>query len=278
MCRWLAYSGNPIALSELIFNPEHSLIDQSLSARSSTQTTNGDGFGIGWYDDLDTPGVYRHIQPAWNDANLRDLCVHIRSAMFLAHVRAETSGLVQQTNCHPFRHGRWLLVHNGAIRGFTELRRELVLTIREDLYPEILGTTDSELMFHLALHFGMDDDVYDGVARMVGFVEALGRRHGIEHPMQMTLGIADGNRLHAFRYSSEHKSRTLFHSKSIAALRELVPAEFRGQLSPFSEDARAIVSEPLVGNPDLWREIPESTVLTIETGETEYRDFTPISA
>jgi len=275
MCRWLAYSGEPIALAELIFNTEHSLIDQSLSAHSSKQTTNGDGFGIGWYDDLDVPGIYRHIQPAWNDSNLRDLCVHIRSPMFVAHVRAETTGLVQRTNCHPFRYGRWLLVHNGRIRDFRELRRELMSTIGEELYPEILGTTDSELMFYLALHFGMEEDVYEGVARMVGLIETVGHRHGVEHPMQMTLGIADGKRLYAFRYSSEHLSRTLYHSKTINALRDLLPSEYHERVSEFSEDARAIVSEPLAGLPDLWCEIPESTFVTIEGGEATYRDFSP---
>jgi glutamine amidotransferase len=196
--------------------------------------------------------------------------------MFLAHVRAETTGLVQRTNCHPFRFGRWLLVHNGRIRGFRELRRELMSTIDEELYPEILGTTDSELMFYLALHFGMEEDVYEGVARMVGLVEAVGRRHGVEHPMQMTLGIADGKRLHAFRYSSEHLSRTLYHSKTINALRDLLPAEYHEQVNEFSEDARAIVSEPLAGLPDLWCEIPESTFVTIEGGEATYRDFAPL--
>ena len=276
MCRWLAYSGEPIALAELIFNTEHSLIDQSLSANVSNEATNGDGFGIGWYDDLELPGRYRHIQPAWNDANLKDLCEHIRSPMFLAHVRAETSGLVQRTNCHPFRHGRWLFVHNGLINGFHEMRRELMMTVHENLYSEILGTTDSELMLYLALTFGMEDDVYEGIARMVGYVEAVGRRRGIEHPVQMTLGIADGKRLYAFRYSSEHLSRTLYHSKTIAALRELLPSEYHVQVNQFSDDARAIVSEPLVGLPDLWCEIPESTFVRIESGETTYRHFYPI--
>lgn len=276
MCRWLAYSGDPIALARLIFDTENSLIDQSLSSQFSTQTTNGDGFGIGWYDDLDAPGLYRHIQPAWNDSNLKDLCVHIRSPMFMAHVRAETSGLVQRTNCHPFRFGRWLMVHNGEIRGYHDLRRELMMAIGEELYPEILGTTDSELMLYLALQFGMEKDVYEGVARMVGFVEAVGRKRGIEHPVQMTLGVADGERLYAFRYSSEHLSRTLYHSKTIAALRELLPLEFQEQVDDFSKDARAIVSEPLTGLPDLWVEIPESTFVTIENGEATYRDFAPL--
>jgi len=40
----------------------------------------------------------------------------------------------------------------------------------------------------------MQGDPYAGVSRMVGFVEELGRNSGIECPMQMTLGIADGER------------------------------------------------------------------------------------
>ena len=134
MCRWLAYSGGPLALSDLIFNTTHSLVDQSLSARSSVQTTNGDGFGIGWYDHCDEPGVYKHIQPAWNDPNLRDLCDHMQSNMFVAHVRAATDTAIQRTNCHPFRYGKWLFVHNGQIRGFEKIRRELAVTLRPELF------------------------------------------------------------------------------------------------------------------------------------------------
>ena len=93
--------------------------------------------------------------------------------------------------------------------------------------------------------------------------------------MQMTLGIADGKRLYAFRYSSEHLSRTLYHSKTINALKDLLPAEYHPRVDEFSEDARAIVSEPLAGLPDLWCEIPESTFVTIEAGQATYRDFSP---
>jgi len=276
MCRWLAYSGEPIALTELIFNTEHSLIDQSLSARSSAETTNGDGFGIGWYDGSERPAIYKHIQPAWNDPNLKDLCTHTRSSLFIAHVRAATTTAVQRSNCHPFKHDPWLFAHNGSIRGYRELRRSLSLTVNEELYPEIEGTTDSEVMFYLALHFGMQDDVYEGVARMVGLVEALGREQGIEHPVQMTLGISDGKALYAFRYSSERDSRTLFHSKTMAGLRAIMPAETLGRLNELSDEARAIVSEPFSDLPGLWQEVPESSFLTIENGRVECRDFAPI--
>ena len=47
--------------------PEHSLIDQSLNSRLGATTTNGDGFGIGWYGDQPAPGLFHSIRPAWND-------------------------------------------------------------------------------------------------------------------------------------------------------------------------------------------------------------------
>jgi hypothetical protein len=43
MSRWISYSGGPVYLEELLFKPKHSLIDQSLAARSGATATNGDG-------------------------------------------------------------------------------------------------------------------------------------------------------------------------------------------------------------------------------------------
>src|SRR5262249_3257327 len=69
MCRWLCYYGRPRYLESLLFEPENSLIHQSLHARQAVVTTNGDGFGIGWYGDREIPGVYHEVLPAWNDSN-----------------------------------------------------------------------------------------------------------------------------------------------------------------------------------------------------------------
>ena len=113
MCRWLAYSGDRILLENILFEPKHSLIDQSMASKSVETPTNGDGFGVGWYGTQPYPGLFRSIRPAWNDFNLRDLAGQIESRHFLAHIRAASHATVQATNCHPFRRGRWLFVHNG---------------------------------------------------------------------------------------------------------------------------------------------------------------------
>lgn len=277
MCRWLAYTGNAVPMSRLVYEPEHSLIDQSLSARSSVQTTNGDGFGVGWYDQHDAPGVYRNLRPAWNDSNLQDLCQHIESHLFLAHVRAATSTPVQQTNCHPFRHQNWLFVHNGVVREFPKLQRDMAMAIDPSLYNSILGSTDSELMFYLALTFGLADDPYGGIARMVGFIEDIGESNGVAHPLQMTLGIADGETLYAIRYSSERDSRTLYYSASTAAIRELLPAEHRDKVDAYGAHAISVVSEPFHSLEEAWHAVPESTFLSVRQGEVSLREFERIT-
>jgi len=271
MCRWLAYSGAPIVLEEVLFKTDHSLIDQSLRALDKTTTTNGDGFGIGWYGIRDVPGVYKGIRPAWNDANLHALAAQIESPMFLAHVRATTGSPVQRSNCHPFNHKKWLWVHNGLIGGFEKLHRDLAFSVSPELFPLISGSTDSELMFMLALSFGMEGDVKSGVARTAGLVEHLAKKHGIEDALQMTLGISDGKSLYAVRYSTEGESRSLFYS----ATRD-VTATIAPDTCNFSRGARAIVSEPLSNLEEDWVPVPEASFVRITSGDITCEPFAPI--
>src|SRR5215217_5037258 len=223
MCRWLAYSGTPVLIDELLYRPSHSLIDQSLHSRLGVETTNGDGFGVGWYGEAPEPAVFKSVEPAWNDRNLRELSGSIRSGLVFAHIRASTGTPVQQTNCHPFRHGRWLWMHNGSITRFHDVKRELLLAVDPSLYLDIEGSTDSELLFHLALTHGLEDDPPAAIASAVGLAEEIGRRHGEPFPVQMTVATTDGETLWAFRYSSEGRSRSLFHSTDIATLRAQYP-------------------------------------------------------
>ena len=238
------------------------------------ETFNGDGFGLGWYDDdAELPGIYRNLLPAWGDRNLRHLAAHITSPLFLAHVRATTGTPVQETNCHPFHHGSWLFVHNGAIDRYHELRRELLLAVDPSLFDAIEGSTDSELMFALALTFGLHDDPIPALERMAGFVEEVGHAHGIEHPLQMTLGVSDGRRLYAVRYSSIGHSRTLFTSADAQTLRALHPEN--PFLQRMREEDRAIVSEPLGDLPGMWVEVPEATVIIVQDGPDATLPFRP---
>ena len=276
MCRWLAYSGAPVRLEELLFKPKNSLVMQSKHSLMGATTVNGDGFGVGWYGAESFPGVYRSTEPAWNDRNLRELSGVTHSRRVFAHVRATTGTAVQQTNCHPFRHGDWLWMHNGVLTGFAEMKRDLALAVDPSLFGQIEGSTDSEMLFFLALTFGLVDDPPAAVARAVGFVEDTASRHGIADPVQMTVATTDGESTWAFRYSSQHESRSLFHSTEVATLRAQYPDN--PMLHDLSDDARLVVSEPLGDLQGAWREVPESSYVVVHGAGEDLAPFTPVRA
>lgn len=288
MCRWIAYAGPPVTLETFITRPDHSLIDQSFSARqnfvpgSSLTTmfrnhafpTNGDGFGIGWYGTSAAPGVYRDTTPAWNDANLHNIAAEISSPLFFAHVRAAYGGTVQRTNCHPFSHANWLFQYNGEINGFIDLKRDLTLAVAPELFGCIEGSTDTELCFYLALSFGLTDSPEQALARMVGVVEQTRADHGIADPFRATMATTDGTTIYGVRYSSNQQSKTLYYSRGLSTLktvtgREDIPAE-----------GRLLVSEPLEDEyrPEHWVEVPESSLVIVRAGEDPIvKPFVPIA-
>ena len=257
MCRWLAYSGSPILIQEALYEGPNSLVAQSLHSRLGAEPTNGDGFGVGWYGDPDTPGLFHSTEPAWNDSNLRELAGHISSPLFFTHIRAAIGSAVQQTNCHPFRHDRWLFMHNGYINEFPTIKRDLILAVDPSLYPEIQGQADTEVLFYLALTLGLQDDPPAAIQRAIGLVEDVATRRQVPNPFQGTVATTDGESIWAFRYSSERKSRSLFYTTDIPSLRKLYPE--RQLFQEFSENSRLIVSEPLGDVAGVWNEVPESS-------------------
>jgi predicted glutamine amidotransferase len=260
-------------MTEVLYTPVHSLIDQSLHARLGAETTNGDGFGLGWYDRTPGPGIFHSIEPAWNDLNLRELAGHLMSPLFFAHVRAAVGSPVQHTNCHPFRHGNWLFMHNGYIDSFASIKRELVLTIDPSLYPKIKGSADSEFLFYLALTFGLSDDPPAALARAIGLVEELGHARGVKYPFQGSLATTDGHTVWAFRYSSAGNSRSLFYTRDIRRVREECPDADVLQGAP--DDARLVVSEPLGDLWGVWAEMPESSYAVVRREGEQVMPFSP---
>lgn len=274
MCRWLGYHGDAIRPEVLLYDVEHGLIMQSRRSVQMVNAINGDGFGLGWYGIREEPGRYRAPDPAWSDRNLREVAGQVEAPIFLAHVRASTGTPSQETNCHPFRHGRWLFVHNGFVNDFHRIRRELLLAVDPELFDNIEGTTDSELLFHLALTFGLPDDPVAALERMAGFVERTCADHGIGTPLQMTIGVSDGERLWAVRYASPGLDpNTLYVSAEPATIRRMYPD--RERLAHIPDDTRIVVSEPLADLPGVWHKIDPATALVVGTGQFEQRTFTP---
>ena len=246
MCRFLAYRGEPVFLSSLVSAPAHSLVHQSLHAAEAKSGTNGDGFGIGWYGDRPEPGLYREVRPAWSDENLRSLCDQVRSRLFFAHVRASTGTSSTRANCHPFAHGRYLFMHNGQIGGYAGLKRRIEAMIPDEFYGARLGTTDSEAIFLAALAQGLGDDPVGAMARTLSAIREMMEVFGADEPLRFTAAFTNGDDLYAFRWACDGCPPSLY----------------------FREDERGltVVSEPIDGRNDGWREVPKGCTLMAKAG------------
>ncbi len=257
MCRWAAWRGLPIYLEDLIASPAHSLIEQSHCATKAKTSTNGDGFGVAWYGERAEPGLYRDILPAWSDRNLRSLTHQISAGLFLAHVRASTGGGTSRDNCHPFVHGRWSFMHNGKIGDYGRLRRSLESRLADRLYLSRQGSTDSELLFLLAVELGLAEDPVGSMERALGTVIEAARAVGAEPHLRFTSAFSDGERLFAVRYATDAHAPTLYAS----------PMEARG--------GHCLVSEPFSDDAARWIEIPSGSAVEVSGAGMSVKPFSP---
>ena len=252
MCRHLAYLGPPVSLARLVLTPAHGLYEQSWAPRRQTHgVVNADGFGLGWYpegpeagevgDAARLPARYRRAVPIWTDQNLPELARAIRSRAVIAAVRSATAGTGQEeTAAAPFRDGRFLLSHSGAIPDWTHLPADLASTGGSDstldpLDPADLLSLEARsdtallwLLIYRELRRGVAPDrALSTVIRAVAEVRPTAR---------LNLLLTDRDSIAATRYGD-----TLWYRTGAGSI--------------------LVASEPDDEEPTAWREIPEDTLL-----------------
>jgi glutamine amidotransferase len=242
MCRWLAYQGDPIYMDELVYKPEHSLVNQSIDARKAVTRVNADGFGLGWYTERETPGLFHEVLPAWGDANLVSLTHHIRTHRFMAHVRSSTGTSVSRSNCHPFVIGNWMFLHNGQIAEFESVRFELERRLPEHLYLKKNGTTDSELMFLMMFKHGLLENPANAIQATFDEIKQELVNKGIDEAFKASICLSDGENFWVARYSTDLYPPTVY-------MRE-------------DENSLVFASEPLEKGAE-WAVIPEQSLLYV---------------
>jgi glutamine amidotransferase len=267
MCRWLAYAGPPIYLDTLLLRPENSLTHQSFSASESVHVVNADGFGIGWYGERERPGLYKDILPAWNDVNLLNISEQVKSHLFFGHVRATTGTAVNRTNCHPFRHGKWLFMHNGEIGGWSKVRRALTLAVAPELFPNIQGTTDSEVFFHLLLTFGLEEDPEEAIRQAIRTIEQAQKDAGVTAPFYMTIALTDGQSIWALRHASSGAVPTLYVGVGAK------PHDDADEVTVSTGTAIIILSEPLDDDLTQWTAIEPDHLVVAGDGAISTTPF-----
>ena len=112
--------------------------------------------------------------------------------------------------------------------------------------------------------------------RAVGLVEEVGRRHGVEYPVHMTVATSDGESIWLFRYSTEKSTSSLYYSTDAGQVRQLHPE--LEVLKELGDGSRFIVSEPLRPLPGAWNEVPDSSWGVVRRGEHEIQPFAPVTS
>jgi glutamine amidotransferase len=87
----------------------------------------------------------------------------------------------------------------------------------------------------------------------------------------MTLGISDGQTLYGVRYGSDGRAPSLYYSPDTEEFCKVNPSI----KDLFGDKVRAVVSEPPGKFPQLWTEVPQSTLVVVKEGDLQLYPFHP---
>lgn len=131
-------------------------------------------------------------------------------------MRASTAGALSETNCHPWRYGRLMWMHNGQISQFSKIKRKLLAALPEPLFLMPMGQTDSEYAFALYLSHLKDPEtsekfsyheLKEAMLRTIQDINQWSREAGIEEPSLLNFCITDGESVVCTRYVSSKPTK-----------------------------------------------------------------------
>ncbi len=235
-------------------------LEFSLTRFSEFSKSNPDGWGVGWYEEDGSAKVFKQGIPAdAPNSEFPILSKKVRSKIIIAHVRKGTRGQPADVNSHPFQFKNWIFAHNGSVD-----RDQLKSLLRHDYINELKGKTDSEVYFYLILQCIEEEDgnIINGIKKAINEVKS--ERHG-----GLNFLLSDGERLYAFRYSSDSRDyyslwwlkREPSGSDPIEFTSEETKALLRSK-SLKGEKAVLVCSEKLTE--EEWKEIKFGSMLIIE--------------
>ncbi|KAF2011375.1 N-terminal nucleophile aminohydrolase [Aaosphaeria arxii CBS 175.79] len=309
MCRFMVYKGkDEILLSELILNPTHSILTQSFDSRlrlDRRRPHNGDGFGIGYYTSPSLgpePCVFTSTIPAWNCINLSRIASKTTSSLLFAHVRATTEGNLSDSNCHPFLYKSLMFMHNGGIGCFKQIKRRLALSLNEQWFTLVQGSTDSEWAFALFLdcldkaghhpdsepkkggfgHTVLRKAILKTIERINGFIKEIVGEEGVgseDSRSLLNFAVTDGDSVICTRYVSSRtdEAASLFfssgtswkeskgnqHGTESTSSTDPEKKDYVMERRDKGSDIVLVASEPLTFERDNWVTVPTNSTITI---------------
>ena len=213
MCRLAAYIGKAIPLRELLLGGDHSLYVQAWQPKELQYAKlNADGYGFGWYRADGRAAVYRNPMPIWSDLNLNDLADSLYSERWLAMVRSATVGFATSTdNTQPFRHDRYLYLHNGYIKNFNQtLRQTITAELSDPIIASLRGLNDSEYLFALLRQF-IADHPRQELAVVIKYLIAWLTEHIKDGEALLNIIVGDGRFLYVLRDAINNQAPSLYY-------------------------------------------------------------------
>ncbi|MFC1587331.1 class II glutamine amidotransferase [Planctomycetota bacterium] len=242
--------------------------------------TNPDGWGVGFYVNNDAKVIKRPIS-ADSDYAFLQLSDIVSSDCVLAHVRKGSVGAVNTVNCHPFNYQQWLFAHNGTLEEAGNIQAKLAQTLAPQLKNNILGSTDSEMCFHVILNillqeFAVDLDnpdlssrlVCTAVAAAICHMDNLSRKAGADYISRFNFVLTNGTFMLATRRGSDMYYLERYRQPDAVGM--WANAEQREGLDILlEEDADSaprasvfVASEPITA--EKWQEMPQDSCLIID--------------
>jgi len=265
MCRLFGFK------SAVLSRAHRSLVEAE-NALSAQAKQHPDGWGIAWFQGGQA-WVVKSELGASDSQSFRRASESLASNTLIAHVRRATVGATSPNNTHPFRCARWVFAHNGTLHGFENLRASMLADLPHPLRDNILGTTDTETLFHWLLAqlvaAGIDLTTTPDGARVLPVLrDARGRlleraaTAGCPPPVINFL-LTDGHLFVAQRYGRElfmATQKTFCRDAGICSWPDkicLLPARPGNRLN------HLIVASERIGDEDRWEEVPEGAILAV---------------
>jgi glutamine amidotransferase len=251
------FSTDAVAMKYPLLEAPHALIRQSREDRVGK--SHADGWGVACFHIHASPDIQKSVTPAYVDGLFGEAAARLQAPVWLAHVRAASTGSVTLENTHPFDFENWAWVHNGTIIKPLHLLSEIIM---DNVAPKFRslrhGTTDTELCFLL-------------------FLSELSRRAGadLNNPPVETAAAAMRAVVHLlsticapFKQNSPTMNFMASNGKILLAVRWGKPlsilqtARTNRLAEAGATEAVFVASEPF--DDDEWQEVPERSLVIVD--------------
>lgn len=286
MCRALIYLGQPIPLTNLLYRPDNSLVNQALLP-SKLPVLNLAGFGVMAWDSQShnskLPFRYATSSLPVFDRNLKALAEKLSPECVISHVRGvaySTTSQVSELNTHPFcfANCKVALAHNGDLYKIDVMKQDLVHFVKPEFFRQISGTTDSEWVYALILSqlenpYASPDgpELIEAVRQSLSIIRKIRAKHGIDISSSLNLFLATGTKVLGVRYCFDfgcydkeqpedvHEANLSYLSLWYTTGKDFGLHDGEWKMVGGEETATSllIASEPLTKDTTFWSEVPE---------------------